>query len=88
VRRSRRLAGKGIYFPTAKGYTWGGAVEIFQKDLRPYFLRPDVSNSNTYDTRLLRREQCLFEIEQRFSVNDGPTKLRLGLGRQPHRHSV
>jgi len=74
-------AGAFDYAGDQKGYSWGSVVELNQKDWAVrtgYFLTPDVSNSNNYDTRLFRRGQYLFEVEQRFSVNDRPTKLRLG----------
>ena len=74
-------AGAFDYAGDEKGYSWGSVVELNQKDwaIRTgYFLTPDVSNSNNYDTRLFRRGQYLFEIEQRFALNDRPTKLRLG----------
>jgi high affinity Mn2+ porin len=73
-------AGAFDYAGDQKSYSWGSVVELNQKDwaIRSgYFLSPDVSNSNNYDTRLFRRGQYLLEVEQRFSLKDRPTKLRL-----------
>jgi len=72
-------AGAFDYAGDQKGYSWGSVVELNQKDqaIRAgYFLTPDVSNSNNYDTRVFARGQYLLELEERFSVNDRPTKLR------------
>ncbi len=73
-------AGAFDYAGDQKGYSWGSVVELNQKDwaIRTgYFLTPDVSNSNNYDTRVFARGQYLLELEERFSVNDRATKLRL-----------
>lgn len=73
-------AGAFDYTGDQKGYSWGSALELNQRDwaIRAgYFLDPDVSNSNNYDTRVFERGQYLLELEERFSLNDRPTKLRL-----------
>jgi len=73
-------AGAFDYAGDQKGYSWGNVVELNQKNwaIRTgYFLSPDVSNSNNYDTRIFTRGQYLLELEERFSVNDRATKLRL-----------
>lgn len=73
-------AGAFDYAGDQKGYSWGNVVELNQKNwaIRTgYFLTPDVSNSNNYDTRIFTRGQYLLELEERFSVNDRATKLRL-----------
>ncbi|HYA81700.1 MAG TPA: carbohydrate porin [Methylocystis sp.] len=74
-------AGAFDYAGDQKGYSWGSVLELNQRDwaIRTgYFLSPDVSNSNNYDTRVFGRGQYLLEVEQRFSLNDRPTKFRLG----------
>jgi high affinity Mn2+ porin len=73
-------AGGFDYAGDQKGYSWGSVVELNQTNwaIRTgYFLTPDVSNSNNYDTRIFTRGQYLLELEERFSVNDRATKLRL-----------
>ena len=68
------------YAGDQKGYSWGAAVELNQKDwaLRAgYFLTPDVSNSNNYDTRLFSRGQYLLELERRWEIAARPLRLRL-----------
>jgi high affinity Mn2+ porin len=73
-------AGAFDYAGDQKGYSWGSVVELNQTNwaIRTgYFLTPDVSNSNNYDTRIFTRGQYLLELEERFSVNDRATKLRL-----------
>jgi high affinity Mn2+ porin len=74
-------AGAFDYAGDQKGYSWGSVVELNQKDwaIRTgYFLSPDVSNSNNYDTRVFVRGQYLMELEERFSLFDRATKFRLG----------
>ena len=73
-------AGAFDYAGDQKGYSWGSVVELNQTNwaiCTGYFLTPDVSNSNNYDTRIFTRGQYLLELEERFSVNDRATKLRL-----------
>jgi len=51
-------------------WTWGGLVELNQKRWAAragYFLLPDVSNSNTFDTRVIQRGQYTAELELRYS---------------------
>jgi high affinity Mn2+ porin len=74
-------AGAFDYAGDQKGYSWGSVVELNQKNwaIRTgYFLSPDVSNSNNYDTRVFTRGQYLLELEPRFSLFDRAVKLRLG----------
>jgi high affinity Mn2+ porin len=61
-------------------WTWGGLVELNQKRWAAragYFLLPDVSNSNTFDTRVFQRGQYTAEIELRYSPFARPGKLLL-----------
>jgi high affinity Mn2+ porin len=70
-------------------WTWGGLVELNQRRwaLRAgYFLLPEVSNSNTFDTHVMERGQYTAEIELRFSPLARPgqvTALRMA---QPWEH--
>jgi high affinity Mn2+ porin len=62
------------------GYTWGGAVELNQKNwaLRAgYFLEPTVANGNDFDTKIFAHGQYLLEIEDRYVLFGMPGKLRL-----------
>lgn len=73
-------AGAFDYVADQKGFTWGAAVELNQKDWAArigYFLAPSEPNSNKYDTRLGRRGQYLAELEGRYSLFGQPGKLRL-----------
>ncbi|MGP0060642.1 MAG: carbohydrate porin [Beijerinckiaceae bacterium] len=68
------------YAADEKGYTWGIAAELNQKDwaIRTgYFLEPDVPNGNNFDTRLGERGQYLAELEERYSLFSQPGKLRV-----------
>ena len=59
-------------------WTWGGLVELNQKRwaLRAgYFLLPEVSNSNTFDTHVLQRGQYTAELELRYTPFAKPGKL-------------
>ena len=61
-------------------WTWGGLVELNQRRwaLRAgYFLLPDVSNSNTFDTHVLQRGQYIAELELRYAPFARPGKLLL-----------
>jgi high affinity Mn2+ porin len=61
-------------------WTWGGLVELNQKRWAAragYFLLPDVSNSNTFDTHIVQRGQYTAELELRYSPFDRPGKLLL-----------
>ena len=61
-------------------WTWGGLVELNQKRwaLRAgYFLLPEVSNSNTFDTHVLERGQYTAELELRYAPFAKPGKLLL-----------
>jgi len=73
-------AGAFDYVADQKGYTWGTAVELNQKDwaLRAgYFLADDVPNGNNFDTRLFQRGQYLLEFEDRYTLFGSPGKFRL-----------
>jgi high affinity Mn2+ porin len=61
-------------------WTWGGLVELNQKRWAAragYFLLPDVSNSNTFDTHVFQRGQYTAEFELRYSPFARPGKLLL-----------
>ena len=73
-------AGAFDYAADQKGYTWGAAVELNQKDwaLRAgYFLLPDVANGNDFDTRIFQRGQYLLEFEDRYTLFGTAGKFRL-----------
>jgi high affinity Mn2+ porin len=73
-------AGAFDYAADQKGYTWGTAVELNQKDwaLRAgYFLLDDIPNGNNFDTRLFQRGQYLLEFEDRYMLFGTPGKFRL-----------
>jgi high affinity Mn2+ porin len=68
------------YAGDQKGYSWGSALELNQKDWAVragYFLSADAPNANNYDTRILQRGQYLLELENRFDLFGAPAKLRL-----------
>jgi high affinity Mn2+ porin len=61
-------------------WTWGGLVELNQKRWAAragYFLLPDVSNSNTFDTHVFQRGQYTAELELRYWPFARPGKLLL-----------
>ncbi|HXW71189.1 MAG TPA: carbohydrate porin [Methylocella sp.] len=73
-------AGAFDYVADQKGYTWGTAVELNQKDwaLRAgYFLADDVPNGNNFDMRLFQRGQYLLEFEDRYTLFGTSGKFRL-----------
>ena len=73
-------AGAFDYAADQKGYTWGAALELNQKNwaLRSgYFLVPVFSNAQPLDTDLGKRGQFVTELETRTSFLSLPGKLRL-----------
>jgi len=73
-------AGAFDFAADEKGYTWGAAAELNQKDwaLRGgYFLLPDVPNGNDFDTRIFQRGQYILEFEDRYTLFGTPGKFRL-----------
>lgn len=61
------------------GLTYGATAEFNQKQwaLRTgYFLMQSVSNSNSFDTRLLERGMYIAELETRYQLFSQPGKLR------------
>jgi len=61
-------------------WTWGGLVELNQKGWAfraGYFLLPDASNSNTFDTHVIERGQYTTELELRYSPFGRTGKLLL-----------
>ncbi|HEY2138153.1 MAG TPA: HoxN/HupN/NixA family nickel/cobalt transporter [Xanthobacteraceae bacterium] len=76
------IYGGGSYdWPMDKiGWTWGGIVDLNQKNWAfrvGYFLVPTVSNVNTLDTEIPTHGQYTAELELRYSVSAQPGKLRL-----------
>jgi high affinity Mn2+ porin len=60
-------------------YTWGAAAELNQKYWAfraGYFLVPDVSNSNSFDTHIPEHGEYIAELELRYSLFSQPGKLR------------
>jgi high affinity Mn2+ porin len=61
-------------------YTWGASAELNQKSwaIRAgYFLVPDISNSNNFDTHFFGHGEYIGELELRYSLFAQPGKLRL-----------
>ncbi len=61
-------------------YTWGAAAELNQKSWAVragYFLVPDVSNSNSFDTHIPERGEYIGEVELRYALFSQPGKLRM-----------
>jgi len=68
------------YAADLKGYTWGVAAELNQKDWAVrtgYFLEPDSPNNNNFDTRLGQRGQYVGEVEGRYQLFSQTGKIRL-----------
>ncbi len=64
-------AGAFDYSADQQGYTYGTVLELNQKEwaIRAgYFLVPDVSNGENFDTRIGRRGQVLVEGQHNFSL--------------------
>jgi high affinity Mn2+ porin len=73
-------AGAFDYPADRLGFTWGGAIELNQKDWAAragYFLVGDEPNSNTFDLALFRRGGYISELELRYQVSSQPGKLRI-----------
>ena len=73
-------AGAFDYAADQKGYTWGAALELNQKNwtLRTgYFLVPEFSNAQPLDTDIGKRGQFVTELETRHSFMSQPGKIRL-----------
>ena len=61
-------------------YTWGALVELNQKYWAfrtGYFLVPNISNGNNFDTHIPERGEYISELELRYSLFSQPGKLRL-----------
>ncbi len=61
-------------------WTWGGMADLNQERWAfraGYFLLPDVSNSNTFDTHVPERGQYVAELDLRYSPLSRPGKLLL-----------
>ncbi|HXW71186.1 MAG TPA: carbohydrate porin [Methylocella sp.] len=59
------------YSADQQGYVWGTVLDLNQKEwaLRAgYFLVPDVSNGENWDTRIGRRGQYILEAQHNFSL--------------------
>jgi len=68
------------YAADTKGYTWGVAAELNQKNWAVragYFLEPTVPNGNDFDTRLGQHGQYIGEVEGRYQLFSQTGKLRL-----------
>jgi high affinity Mn2+ porin len=64
-------AGAFNYSADQQGYAWGTALELNQKEWAVragYFLVPDVSNGENWDTRIGRRGQAILEAQHNFSL--------------------
>jgi high affinity Mn2+ porin len=73
-------AGAFDYSADKIGLSYGATAELNQKNwaLRAgYFLVPDVSNSNNFDTAVFKRGEYIIELEQRYSLFSQPGKLRV-----------
>ncbi|MEW6438391.1 MAG: carbohydrate porin [Pseudomonadota bacterium] len=72
-------AGAFNYSADQQGYTWGTSLELNEKDWAAragYFLLPDVSNGENFDTRLGRRGQYIAEIQHNYSIGSMPGVFR------------
>ncbi len=64
-------AGAFDYSADQQGYTFGSVLELNQKEWAVragYFLVPDVSNGENFDTRIGRRGQALVEAQHNYTV--------------------
>jgi len=63
------------YSADQQGYTWGTALELNQKEWAVragYFLVPDISNGENFDTRLFERGQYILEVQHNYSFLGAP----------------
>ena len=68
------------YSGDQQGYTYGTVLDLNQKDWAVragYFLVPDVSNGENFDTRLFVRGQYLVEVQHNYSLLGAPGVLRV-----------
>jgi high affinity Mn2+ porin len=64
-------AGAFDYSADQQGYTYGTVLELNQKEWAVragYFLVPDVSNGENFDTRIGRRGQSIVEVQHNYSL--------------------
>ena len=64
-------AGAFDYSADQQGYTYGAVLELNQKAWAArvgYFLVPDVSNGENFDTRIGRRGQSIVEVQHNYSL--------------------
>jgi len=64
-------AGAFNYSADQQGYTYGTVLELNQKEWAVragYFLVPDVSNGENFDTRIGRRGQSIVEVQHNYSL--------------------
>jgi high affinity Mn2+ porin len=64
-------AGAFNYSADQQGYTYGAVLELNQKEWAVragYFLVPDVSNGENFDTRIGRRGQTIVELQHNYTV--------------------
>ena len=68
------------YSSDQQGYTYGTVLDLNQKDWAVragYFLVPDVSNGENFDTRLFVRGQYIVEVQHNYSLLGAPGVLRV-----------
>ena len=68
------------YSADQQGYTYGTVLDLNQKDWAVragYFLVPDVSNGENFDTRLFVRGQYIVEVQHNYSLLGAPGVLRV-----------
>jgi high affinity Mn2+ porin len=73
-------AGAFNYSADQQGYTFGTALELNQKEWAVragYFLVPDVSNGENFDTRIGRRGQAIVEVQYNYSLFGAPGVFRI-----------
>ena len=64
-------AGAFDYSADQQGYTYGTVIELNQKEWAAragYFLVPDVSNGENFDTRIGRRGQSIVEVQHNYTL--------------------
>ena len=73
-------AGAFDYSADQQGYTFGSVLELNQKEWAAragYFLVPDVSNGENFDTRIGRRGQAIVELQHNYTLLGKDGILRL-----------
>jgi len=73
-------AGAFNYSADQQGYTYGAVLDLNQKDWAVragYFLVPDVSNGENFDTRIGRRGQTIVEFQHNYTFLGAPGVIRI-----------